>query len=197
MPKDEHFPRYNSSVCGGSIGPFINSTILTEVDGIIFCTGYLHYLPFLSGLNPHPVLSGRGIQQIYQHIFYAPKVMVSFVGLPRIVSFAVCEAQAAVIARVYSGRMKLSSIEIMQQWNKDMMSTRGDAHRAHTFRYPEDASHVNALIPWPQPQCSIANLKMEEEGNCLHNGVRSRVVIGEDQAPFVPSFGVKGLTATL
>ncbi|KAF2661219.1 FAD/NAD(P)-binding domain-containing protein [Lophiostoma macrostomum CBS 122681] len=125
-----------------------DSTILTGVDGIIFCTGYLHDLPFLSPLNPHLISNGRGVEQIYQHMFYAPNPTLSFVGLPRIVSFSVCEAQAAVIARVYSGRLKLSSIETMQQWNRDMIITRGDAHKTHTFRHPDDVIYVNSLISW-------------------------------------------------
>ncbi|KAF2498693.1 FAD/NAD(P)-binding domain-containing protein [Lophium mytilinum] len=131
---------------------FEDDTEATDVDCIIFCTGYLHSMPFLRKLEPNPIESGHKVNHTYQHLFYAPKPTLAFLALPRIIAFTVAEAQAAVVARVYAKRLQLPSIHEMQAWEtptSERTSERDpDARRFHHFQYPEDAEYIKMLIDW-------------------------------------------------
>ena len=61
--------------------------------------------------------------QLYQHIFIIPKPTLAFVGMPKMAAlFLVAQAQSAVIARAFSGRITVPSEADMRQWKSDKIA---------------------------------------------------------------------------
>ncbi|CAG8971591.1 hypothetical protein HYALB_00007983 [Hymenoscyphus albidus] len=105
---------------------FKNGRVEKDIDSIVFCTGYMYSFPFLTSLEPKVVSSGERAQNLYQQIFYHPMPTLSFIGLPqRTVPFPVSESQAAVIARVLSGRLTLPSQADMRAWEDEQLVRKG------------------------------------------------------------------------
>ncbi|KAJ4358703.1 monooxygenase [Didymosphaeria variabile] len=94
---------------------FINGDTVANIDNIIFCTGYQYSFPFLKDLDPPVATTGERTRNVYQHIFYNLEPTLAFLALPqRIVPFPVAEAQAAYVARVFSGRLVLPTLAEMK-----------------------------------------------------------------------------------
>lgn len=101
---------------------FRDGHVETNLEAIIFCTGYLYSYPFLSAIEPSFIGTGERVQHLYQHIFSIDHSSLAFVGLPKpIIPFPTCEAQAAAIARVWSGRIELPPASIMREWEKAVL----------------------------------------------------------------------------
>lgn len=124
---------------------FVNGDIETEVDHIIFCTGYQYSFPFLKELSQPVATTGERTSHVYQHIFYYPQPTLVFLTLPqRIVPFPVAEAQAAYVARVFSGRLALPTYTEMEAWEHGVLQAR-DSQDFHNLGFPEDVDYINAL----------------------------------------------------
>lgn len=124
---------------------FVDGNTEEDIDHVIFCTGYQYSFPFLKGLDPPVSTTGSRTNNTYQHIFYYPQPTLAFLTLPqRIVPFPVAEAQAAYVARVFSGRLKLPSRTTMATWEKETLSNRGEKD-FHTLGFPDDVSYINEL----------------------------------------------------
>ena len=128
---------------------FADGRIEQNVDAIIFCTGYLYSYPFLDRLEPRIIGDGMRVQHVYQHIFYNDHPTLAFVGLPvKIIPFQTSEAQAAVIARVWSGRLGLPPREEMCQWEDSVTAERGAGKGFHMLGFPLDADYLDELYDW-------------------------------------------------
>jgi hypothetical protein len=128
---------------------FSNGRTETNVDSIIFCTGYLYTMPFLKSLEPNPIGNGTRVGHTYLHLFYAPHPTLSFLVLPqKIIPFPLSQAQAAVLARVYSGRLGLPSKTEMETWEEETIAESGDEGGFHTLKFPKDAEYLNFLCDW-------------------------------------------------
>lgn len=128
---------------------FANGQVESEIDAIVFCTGYLYSFPFLSSLDPPVITDGRRTVNAYQHLFYAynPTLVFSLMT-QRIVPFPFAESQAAVFARVWSGRLSLPSQAEMIAWEKDLIAEKGNGTFFHYLPYPQDADNINLLYSW-------------------------------------------------
>jgi cation diffusion facilitator CzcD-associated flavoprotein CzcO len=136
-----------------------------EVDRIIFCTGYLYSMPFLSTLSPNPISDGSRVEHTYQHLFYAPNPTLSFLTLPqKVIPFPLAEAQAAIVARVWSGRSSLPTYEDMVGWEKSVIAERGSKGEFHTLKFPKDAEYINMLYDWAVSVDSRAALENDGKG---------------------------------
>jgi len=135
-----------------------------EVDRIIFCTGYLYSMPFLSTLAPNPISDGSRVEHTYQHLFYAPNPTLAFLTLPqKVIPFPLAEAQAAVTARVWSGRSSLPKYEVMVAWEKSVIAEGKPKGEFHTLKFPKDAEYINMLYDWA---VSVdPRVALENEGN--------------------------------
>ncbi|WVO12412.1 hypothetical protein L204_100011 [Cryptococcus depauperatus] len=123
----------------------------TEVDYIIFCTGYDYDYPFLSSLPGFEKGNGDGNIRTYQHIFHVDYPTLAFIMLPlRAVAFPFAETQSAVVARVWSGRLQLPVHREMQNWIEKNMQERGRGKRFHMLSWPADAEYMNAMYSWCQ-----------------------------------------------
>jgi cation diffusion facilitator CzcD-associated flavoprotein CzcO len=128
---------------------FEDGTIESDIDAIMFATGYFYSLPFLENVKPALITDGSHVNHTYQHIFYAPQPTLSFLALnQRVIPFPIAEAQSSVIARVYSGRLSLPSYTEMQKWEQDVVAEAGDGRNFHLLPFPKDGNYLNAMSNW-------------------------------------------------
>lgn len=102
---------------------FIDGTSVTDVDHIIFGTGYSWSIPFL----PNVKVRNNRIPGLYQHVVYQQDPTLLFVGAVGAgLTFKVFEWQGVLAARILSGRAKLPPLEEQQQWEKERVAKKGD-----------------------------------------------------------------------
>ncbi|KAF1955354.1 FAD/NAD(P)-binding domain-containing protein [Byssothecium circinans] len=125
---------------------FSDGHIESEIDSIIFCTGYQYSFPFLKGLDPPPITTGERTRNTYQQLFYYPQPTLAFLTLPqRIIPFPIAESQSAYIARVFAGRLTLPTTVEMKGWEDSVIEARGDGKSFHILAFPLDADYINML----------------------------------------------------
>ncbi|MCJ1398947.1 hypothetical protein MMC11_002148 [Xylographa trunciseda] len=128
---------------------FSNGHVETDIDAIVYCTGYLYSYPFLRSLHSQLISDGLRVRNLFQHIFYIEHPSLAFLTLPmRILPFPLCEAQAAVMARVWSKRLELPSVKKMHAWEDDVIAEKGDGKGFHAQNFPEDFDYHNFLYDW-------------------------------------------------
>ncbi|KAK4956059.1 monooxygenase [Elasticomyces elasticus] len=128
---------------------FADGTIEENVDAIVFCTGYFYSYPFLQSLDPPLVSDGTRTENLYQHLFYRPHPTLAFPTLPqKIIPFPIAEAQSAVVARVWSGRLSLPSESDMRAWERRTLSENGPGRGFHLLKFPKDADYIDGLHDW-------------------------------------------------
>ncbi|KAF2095835.1 FAD/NAD(P)-binding domain-containing protein [Rhizodiscina lignyota] len=155
------------NVAGGSV-TFANGHTEHNIDSIIFCTGYLYTFPFLKSLRPPLITSGYYVENSYLHLFYAPHPTLSFLAIPqKIIPFPLAEAQAAAVARIYSGRLSLPSYAEMKQWEQDLLSSLpegGSKSAFHKLPFPKDANYINMMYDWAAGALQKAGLENDGLG---------------------------------
>jgi cation diffusion facilitator CzcD-associated flavoprotein CzcO len=125
-----------------------NGKVVRDIDVILFATGYFYSFPFLQ-LNPPVITHGFRARHLYQQLFHIQHPILAFPVLQqRIAPFPMAENQAAVIARVWSGRLNLPSEAEMRAWEKTMLEDRGDGKAIHVLNFPQDVDHLNMLYDW-------------------------------------------------
>ncbi|KAH7135352.1 hypothetical protein B0J11DRAFT_556211 [Dendryphion nanum] len=128
---------------------FEDGRVETDIDAVIFATGYFYSLPFLEKVEPELIGDGSRVQNTYQHIFYAPRPTLSFLVLnQRVIPFPMAEAQSSVIARVYSGRLSLPPYTEMRQWEEEAQIENGSGKTFHLLPFPRDANFINEMSTW-------------------------------------------------
>ena len=127
---------------------FADGRVETDVDAIVFCTGYFFNYPFLSTLKPRVIESGERVKDVYQHLFSIHHPSLVFMGLPcKIIPFRTCEGQASVIAAVWSGRLSLPSRSEMQSWDA-LRSEHLEPRAFHILPAPKDLEYHNEMVDW-------------------------------------------------
>lgn len=102
---------------------FVDGTSVSDVDEILFGTGYSWSLPFLPSV---PIRNNR-IPGLYQHIVYRDDASLLFVGAVGAgLTFKVFEWQAVFAARILSGRTSLPPYQAQVQWELDRITQKGD-----------------------------------------------------------------------
>lgn len=128
---------------------FADGTTEEEIDAIVFCTGYFYAYPFLSSVEPPVVTDGTRARNVYQQLFYIDNPTLVFPVLPqRIIPFPMSENQAAVFARVWSGRLRLPSRAEMKAWEDRTLADKGEGRKFHLMPFPMDADYLNFLYNW-------------------------------------------------
>lgn len=121
----------------------------SDVDTVLYCTGYFYSFPFLSPLNPPLISTGERVQNLYQHLFYRPSPTIAFPVLnQKVIPFPLAEAQAAVIARVFSGRLGLPSESEMKTWEESVAEEMGEGRDFHVLKFPKDCDYINMMHDW-------------------------------------------------
>lgn len=125
---------------------FRNGHIETDIDSVIFCTGYHYSFPFLGPLRKSLTPDGSHVRHLYQHLFYIDDPTLAFVALPkRVVPFPISEAQSAFIARVWANRLQLPTKAAMREWEAGLIASFPEMSRIHEMKYPKDANYINEL----------------------------------------------------
>ncbi|KAK4539581.1 hypothetical protein LTR36_010517 [Oleoguttula mirabilis] len=128
---------------------FEDGSVESGVDAVLYCTGYFYSFPFLDNLKPPVINSGERVESLYQHIFYRAQPSLAFPVLnQKVIPFPMAEAQAAVIARVFSGRLSLPSEEEMKGWEDGVKQEMGIGREFHVLKFPKDADYINMLHDW-------------------------------------------------
>jgi len=128
---------------------FTDGTTEEGIDAIVFATGYFYSLPFLHDVQPKLITSGERVEHTYKHVFYASKPTLAFLALPqRVIPFPLAEAQAAVVARVYAGRLRLPDQTTMHAWQEQVEAEMGPGRNFHLLPFPKDANYINAMSAW-------------------------------------------------
>ena len=128
---------------------FEDGTEEHDIDAIVFATGYFYSLPFLQDVKPELITTGERVNNTYQHLFYAPRPTLSFLALnQRVIPFPIAEAQSAVLARVYSGRLSLPPLSDMRKWERVIEEEMGAGRNFHLLPFPKDANYINAMSRW-------------------------------------------------
>lgn len=155
----EYKPETKKIVLDNSKGNFDSKTIpevLTGIDVVIYCTGYLYSFPYLKSYmdpkNPDSVVlpSGRRINRLYQQLFYIPDPSICFVNMTKFtVPFPLSELQGSVIARVYSGRLELPSKEEMLASEKETEISKDNVDSEfHSLPFPLDVEYYRFMENW-------------------------------------------------
>ncbi|EME80384.1 uncharacterized protein MYCFIDRAFT_156146 [Pseudocercospora fijiensis CIRAD86] len=128
---------------------FADGTTETDIDAIVYCTGYFYSYPFLDSLDPPVITTGRRVENLYHHLFYRQRPTLSFLVLTqKVIPFAFAEVQSALVARVLSGRLTLPSEEEMRAWEEDNVREAGEGTSFHVLQFPKDADYLNTLHDW-------------------------------------------------
>ncbi|CZT16139.1 uncharacterized protein RCC_01980 [Ramularia collo-cygni] len=136
---------------------FYEGKEMSDIDVVIYCTGYRFNFPFAikydTDRNAQPLFPpGFRVRDLFQHMFYISQPSLALVGLPKMTAaFTVAEAQSAVIARVFSGRITLPAKQAMESWNRSFIAEHRSAmisdsnfHSLPT-RTDKDKDYVNFL----------------------------------------------------
>lgn len=127
---------------------FADGRVEHDVDAVIFCTGFHYSYPFLSSLQPSVVTPrGSHAAHLWEHVLYAADPTLAFLSVPqRIVPFPVSEAQSAVVARIWSGRLEAPTRQEMDAWVDEQHKVKGAGKAIHIMGFPEDVDYVNRLF---------------------------------------------------
>jgi thioredoxin reductase len=143
----------------------MDGTEIEAVDTIVFCTGYLYSFPFFHNLKPSPIVEGAMVHGTYLHLLYTAHPSLCFLALPKkIIPFPVAEAQAAVVARIYSGRLALPLTAIMKAWESGQMIKTATPDRFHVFDSLQDGKYINYMIDWALKATKRDQLENEGQG---------------------------------
>lgn len=126
---------------------FKDGRVETDIDVIVYCTGFLFSFPFLPDMERKLVSNGGGVHGTYKHIFLVQHPTLAFPGLNmKAAPWPVSEAQAAVFSAVWSNRLQLPPTDEMEAWSKELDRQQGDA--LHHFGPLGDAYYLNELHDW-------------------------------------------------
>lgn len=154
---------------------FQDGSSISGVDSVVFCTGYLKSFPFLK--NPQLITDGQKVHHLYNHLVYIQNPTLAVIGVPRFVlPTRLSESQGCWLARVWSGKIHLPSVDEMEA---QCASLEGNERAHHDLMYPRDVEYSNALnaqvreasdlsgyqaVEWDEGQCKIrANIKPLKE----------------------------------
>ena len=127
---------------------FSDGRIESELDAVLFCTGYFYSFPFLSSLKPPIITTGMQVEELYKHIFWMNDPTLAFIGLPsRVIPFRTFEGQASVIAKVWADRISLPGQKDMRLWYDESHET-SPGGKSHVMDHPKDFQYHNELVLW-------------------------------------------------
>ena len=128
---------------------FEDGRIETDIDAVVYCTGYFYSYPFLRSLDPPVVTTGRRVRGLYRQLFNIHHPTIAFTALPqKVIPFPISEVQSAAIAKVWANKLSLPGKEEMQRAEEDELAETGEGTQFHIFGYPKDAAYLNGLHSW-------------------------------------------------
>ena len=128
---------------------FSDGSVEDNIDFVLFCTGYLYSLPFLTSLLSELIRDGSRVHNLYKHMFFMDHPSLAFVALPmRVIPFPLAEVQATAIAKVWSGQLFLPSKMEMKEWERLITIENGPGKKFLTLDGGRDFLYHNELYDW-------------------------------------------------
>ncbi|GME66840.1 unnamed protein product [[Candida] boidinii] len=128
---------------------FVDGTVVENVDRILFATGFLRHYPFLKEINESdkPIITdGARVHGTYRQLIAYNYPGLAFTFLARhTLPVRLAQTQGAWLARVFSGRLKLPTVEEMQKEEQDRLAVTGEGPDFHTLLYPADVIYYKAF----------------------------------------------------
>ena len=123
---------------------FTDNTCLTDIDAVIYCTGYKPSYPFWhTHANGGPLFDyeANHLLGFYQHTFSRsfPRSL-GIIGLPRVLTFRSFEYQAVALARLFAGRnaVPLPPVSEQERWEKERAElVRRERRKFHDIQWDE------------------------------------------------------------
>ncbi|KAK5045969.1 hypothetical protein LTR84_008755 [Exophiala bonariae] len=127
-----------SHIDGNSIH-LSNGAVLTDIDTIVFSTGYFYTYPFLNHIRPSAP-SGQRVPGLYQHIFDIYNPNIAFIGVATgTLAWLAWEKSAFLTALLWSGRIKLPPVEEQKKWEARRLVQTGPKDKMfHILAQPSD-----------------------------------------------------------
>jgi cation diffusion facilitator CzcD-associated flavoprotein CzcO len=144
---------------------FEDGTIEENIDHVLFCTGYFYSVPFMKDFQPALITDGLRTQDVYRDLFHIhhPSLVLPVIN-QRVIPFPLAENQAAVVARVWSGRLRLPKKQEMRQWEADQIARHGNGKYFHLKPFPEDCEQINSLYQWAKEAAPVSGLANDGHG---------------------------------
>ncbi|OTB06124.1 hypothetical protein M426DRAFT_319197 [Hypoxylon sp. CI-4A] len=119
------------------------TVIETDIDVVLFCTGYLFTFPFLNSLSDLPLVTdGRRVHGLAKHFLHIKHPTLAFPGLPiKVIPFPLAESQGAVLARLWSNSLPLPPLE---EWGLEDGEGKSP-EKYHVFPPGGDGRYINEL----------------------------------------------------
>lgn len=172
---------------------FSDGVVEKDIDAIVFATGYFYSLPFLEKGEPGLIGDGTHVQHTYQHLFYNKRPTLSFLVLnQRVIPFPTAEAQAAVLARVYAGRLSLPPLSAMREWESQTQADNGSGKTFHLLPFPKDGKYINEMAAWASTASLKEGLENEGRGKCPPVWGEWEFWVRERFATIRAAFGARG-----
>ncbi|KAF3056565.1 Thiol-specific monooxygenase [Daldinia childiae] len=120
--------------------------IETDIDAILFSTGYLYTFPFLPTIPL--VTNGRQVHGLAKHLLHIAHPTLAFPGLPiKVIPFPLTESQGAVLARLWSNTVPLPPVSVLKQWAREDGEGTSEG-KYHVFPKGGDGRYINGLYEW-------------------------------------------------
>ncbi|OAP56347.1 hypothetical protein AYL99_09526 [Fonsecaea erecta] len=103
---------------------FADGSVLSDIDVVIYCTGYKASFPFWNvRANGGPLwdYTENRLVGSYWHTYHRDFPTLGIVGVPRVLTFRSFEYQAIALARLFAGRnaLPLPPREAQERWERD------------------------------------------------------------------------------
>lgn len=130
----------------------VDGTTYTDIDVVIFCTGYLYSLPMFSKESGFITEDGSYVHQLYDQTFYARDPTLIFMGLPKqVIPFPTFQNQAIVVVKVWARKLSLPSQSVMEQEEFARLEEKGfDGTKFHSFKFPSDIELAEHWRRWAE-----------------------------------------------
>lgn len=129
---------------------FVDGTVASRYDYIIFTTGYHFHYPFLEPgtlevINPS---NSSRVNGLYYNTFSIKDPTLAVVGVTcSTLNFHTIETSAAAIAGVWSGHSKLPDKETQRQWEQKRLEKKGNSTSFHYYTHKEvKQDYVDPLV---------------------------------------------------
>ncbi|KAF8536097.1 hypothetical protein BDD12DRAFT_749629, partial [Trichophaea hybrida] len=134
------------------------------IDYIIFCTGYVPSLPFLSAYHTDrndekyprdpvfkPIIGddSKQLHSLHLDMFFIPTPTLAFIGVPYdIATFPLFDLQSIALAAVFSGKVSFPDHQRMSKAYEKRKLVYGPRMAFHRLRYEKDLAYIKEIVSW-------------------------------------------------